>query len=69
MCLTFIVQLLQGESGQGLEFARYFNFFYFCLSEFEYLLGKVGAVDTKITDDPKPKIKDKMFADLGSNDW
>ncbi|KAL0819352.1 hypothetical protein ABMA28_007477 [Loxostege sticticalis] len=37
--------------------------------EFEYLLGQVGAVDTKIKEDPKPKIKDKMFADLGTNDW
>ncbi|XP_050354294.1 viral IAP-associated factor homolog [Nymphalis io] len=37
--------------------------------ELEYILGQVGAVDTKITDDPKPKIKDKMFTDLGSNDW
>ncbi|KOB72514.1 Viral IAP-associated factor, partial [Operophtera brumata] len=37
--------------------------------KFEYILGKVGAVDTKITEDPKPKIKDKMFSDLGSNDW
>ncbi|XP_026486695.1 viral IAP-associated factor homolog [Vanessa tameamea] len=37
--------------------------------ELEYILGQVGAVDSKITDDPKPKIKDKMFTDLGSNDW
>ncbi|CAH0400661.1 unnamed protein product [Chilo suppressalis] len=37
--------------------------------EFEYMLGQVEAVDTKIKDDPKPKIKDKLFADLGTNDW
>ncbi|XP_046971250.1 viral IAP-associated factor homolog [Vanessa cardui] len=37
--------------------------------ELEFILGQVGAVDSKITDDPKPKIKDKMFTDLGSNDW
>ncbi|KAJ0173425.1 hypothetical protein K1T71_010574 [Dendrolimus kikuchii] len=37
--------------------------------EFEYLLGQVGAVDTKITEDPKPRIKDKMFEDLGNSDW
>ncbi|XP_022130437.2 viral IAP-associated factor homolog isoform X2 [Pieris rapae] len=37
--------------------------------ELEYLLGKVGAVDTKIKEDPRPKIKDKLFEDLGNNDW
>ncbi|XP_063831175.1 viral IAP-associated factor homolog [Ostrinia nubilalis] len=37
--------------------------------EFEFLLGQVGAVESTIKEDPKPKIKDKMFADLGSNDW
>ncbi|CAK1547520.1 unnamed protein product [Leptosia nina] len=37
--------------------------------ELEFLLGKVGAVDTKIKEDPRPKIKDKLFTDLGNNDW
>ncbi|XP_038206546.1 viral IAP-associated factor homolog [Zerene cesonia] len=37
--------------------------------ELEYLLGQVGAVDTKIKEDPRPKIKDKLFMDLGNNDW
>lgn len=37
--------------------------------ELEYILGKVGAVETSITEDPRPKIKDKLFTDLGSNDW
>ncbi|KAG6442017.1 viral IAP-associated factor homolog [Manduca sexta] len=37
--------------------------------EFEYILGQAGAVETKITEDPRPKIKDKMFTDLGNNDW
>ncbi|XP_063539015.1 viral IAP-associated factor homolog [Cydia strobilella] len=37
--------------------------------ELEYILGQVGAVDTKIKEDPRPKIKDKLFQDLGSNDW
>ncbi|XP_013194263.1 viral IAP-associated factor homolog [Amyelois transitella] len=37
--------------------------------ELEYLLGQVGAVDTKIKEDPRPKIKDKLFTDLGNNDW
>lgn len=38
------------------------------IDEFEYLLGQVGAVGTTILDDPRPKIKDKMFTDLGNND-
>ena len=26
--------------------------------EFEYLLGKTGAIDTDIKDDPKPKVQE-----------
>lgn len=38
--------------------------------EIEFMLGKAGAVNTNITEDPRPKIKDKMFADLAeTNDW
>ncbi|XP_017777579.1 PREDICTED: viral IAP-associated factor homolog [Nicrophorus vespilloides] len=38
--------------------------------EFEYIIGKTGAIQTDIKEDPKPKIKDKMFADLAdTNDW
>jgi len=36
--------------------------------EFEYLLGKNGAIDTKIKDDPKPKVKDVMFSSLRQNE-
>jgi hypothetical protein len=32
--------------------------------EFEYLLGKTDAIDTKIKEDPKPKVKDVMFSSL-----
>jgi len=39
-------------------------------AEFEYLIGKTGAVETSIKEDPRPTIKDKMFTDLASaNDW
>lgn len=38
--------------------------------ELEFLLGKVGAVDSEIKDDPRPKIADKMFRDLAEkDDW
>ncbi|XP_065162052.1 viral IAP-associated factor homolog [Atheta coriaria] len=38
--------------------------------EFEYILGKAGAVNTDIKEDPRPKIQDKMFQDLAdTNDW
>ncbi|KAF7283143.1 viral IAP-associated factor [Rhynchophorus ferrugineus] len=38
--------------------------------EFEYLLGKTGAIETNITEDPRPKVKDKLMQDLAStNDW
>jgi len=32
--------------------------------EFEYLLGKTGAIETTIKDDPKPKVKDVMMSSL-----
>jgi len=34
--------------------------------ELEFLLGQVGAVPTKIKEDPRPQIRDKMLADLES---
>nr|CAI5863827.1 unnamed protein product [Callosobruchus analis] len=40
------------------------------LEEFEFLLGNTGAVNTTIKEDPRPKIKDKLFSDLSdTNDW
>ena len=36
------------------------------VDEFEYMLGQVGAINTEIKEDPKPQIRDKMFADLES---
>jgi hypothetical protein len=38
--------------------------------ELEYLLGKVGAVNTDITEDPRPQVQDVLFRDLNDhNDW
>lgn len=38
--------------------------------EFEYIIGKTGAIETDIKEDPRPKIKDKLFADLqDADDW
>ncbi|XP_059084211.1 viral IAP-associated factor homolog [Tigriopus californicus] len=34
------------------------------VEEFEFMLGRTGAVDTTITEDPKPKVKDVMFSSL-----
>ncbi|KAH1008920.1 viral IAP-associated factor homolog [Dendroctonus ponderosae] len=40
------------------------------LNEFEYLLGKAGAIETSIKEDPRPRIRDKMMQDLSeTNDW
>jgi hypothetical protein len=40
------------------------------IDEFEYLLGKAGAVPTEIKEDPRVGVKDKMFSDLADvNDW
>lgn len=38
--------------------------------ELEFLLGRVGAVETNVLDDPRPKVQDKLFRDLAeNNDW
>jgi len=45
--------------------------------EFEFMLGKSGAIETDIKEDPKPKVKDFMMSSLGcgndndddGNDW
>ena len=34
--------------------------------EFEYLLGKTGAIKTEITSDPRPQVKDVMMSALGT---
>lgn len=41
------------------------------LDEFEYMLGKYGAIKTEIKEDPRQTVKDKMFSDLAdsNNDW
>lgn len=39
-------------------------------SEFEYILGQYGAIETDIKEDPRQAIKDKLFSDLSdTNDW
>ena len=35
--------------------------------EFEFLIGKSGAIKTDITSDPRPKVKDVMMSALKSN--
>lgn len=32
--------------------------------ELEFMLGQSGAINTEIKEDPRPQIRDKMFADL-----
>lgn len=49
------------------------------LDEFEFILGRTGAIETTIKEDPKPAVKDVMFQSLGTgrkdddsdsdNDW
>merc|ERR1712080_591526 len=36
--------------------------------EFEFMLGKSGAIETDIKEDPKPKVKDFMMSSLGCGD-
>ncbi|KAG5674410.1 hypothetical protein PVAND_004384 [Polypedilum vanderplanki] len=38
--------------------------------ELEYMLGQIGAINTEITEDPRPKVQDVLFRDLAdNNDW
>lgn len=40
------------------------------LEEFEYMIGKYGAIKTDIQEDPRQQVKDKMLSDLAdTNDW
>ena len=41
---------------------------YFCSVEFEYILGKAGAINTPIKKDPRPKVKDALMSQLGKKD-
>merc|ERR1712004_851854 len=36
--------------------------------EFEFMLGRSGAIETDIKEDPKPKVKDFMMSSLGCGD-
>jgi len=33
-------------------------------AEFEFLMGRTGAIKTDIKDDPKPRVKDVMMSSL-----
>lgn len=38
--------------------------------ELEFMLGQVGCIQTDITEDPRPKVRDVLFRDLAdNNDW
>jgi len=37
------------------------------MDEFEYLVGKTGAIQTPLKDDPKPKVRDFMMSSLRGN--
>lgn len=40
------------------------------VEEFEYIIGRYGAIETDIKDDPRQTTKDKLLSDLHeTNDW
>lgn len=40
------------------------------VEEFEYIIGRYGAIETDIKDDPRQTTKDKLLSDLhDTNDW
>eukprot|EP00092_Neocalanus_flemingeri_P029878 GFUD01032443.1.p1 GENE.GFUD01032443.1~~GFUD01032443.1.p1 ORF type:complete len:238 (+),score=80.40 GFUD01032443.1:288-1001(+) len=62
---TLFVYYEGGMKGQlvGPEQFRGMNL---TMDEFEYLVGKTGAIQTNIKDDPKPKVRDVMMSSLGA---
>lgn len=74
------------EAGYNIvinSFNKYWNIYvcininYYFIIELEWMLGQAEAIPTKITKDPKPKIRDVLFSSLryenddvaDSNDW
>ena len=51
-------QLIGPEQFRGMKLTE---------EEFEYLLGQMGAIETTIKDDPKPKVRDVMMSSLRGN--
>lgn len=40
------------------------------VEEFEYIIGRYGAIETAVKEDPRTTVKDKLFSDLSDhNDW
>lgn len=64
----------EGEMKQQLVGPIAFRGMGITVDELEWMLGQTGAVDSTITEDPKPKVRDVMFQSLQSqkdecNDW
>lgn len=57
----------EGEMKAQLAGPHNFRGMNMTADEFEYLIGKTGAIKTDITSDPRPKVKDVMMSALKSN--
>jgi len=57
----------EGEMKAQLAGPHNFRGMNMSADEFEFLIGKTGAIKTDITSDPRPKVKDVMMSALKTN--
>ncbi|KAL3274801.1 hypothetical protein HHI36_019585 [Cryptolaemus montrouzieri] len=68
--LPTIFVYYEGDLKKQLVGSQDFRHVDLSLEEFEYMLGKTGAVPTDIKENPRRQIRDKLFSDLDqANDW
>jgi len=62
--LPTVFVYFEGEMKASLAGPQHFRGMNMTLDEFEFILGKTGAVETQIKSDPRPKVKDVMMSSL-----
>ena len=62
--LPTIFVYYEGEMKAQLAGPHNFRGLNMTSEEFEFILGKTGAIKTEITKDPRPKVKDVMMSSL-----
>lgn len=68
--LPTIFVYYEGDMKAQLAGPQHFRGMNMTSDEFEFILGKTGAIKTTVTSDPRPKVQDVMFSKLrqgGSN--
>ena len=73
--LLMIFVFCEGEMKSQLAGPLNFRGMTMTSEEFEFILGKTGAIQSEIKEDPRPKVKDLMMSalkkdqDSDNDDW